>query len=141
MIKHLKSLTFGLSGLALGVALTYSALSWRSSDSQGEANSSCDKFDGPSVASARGMTISSHTTVCTTLGTSVVSYVYLHPSGQSPTAENLVFTYSQNGSDDSLGVEWIDERHVVLKVNHVSQVSKIQTTSGSVSIDYKIGGQ
>jgi hypothetical protein len=140
MMKPLKSLTLVLSGLALGVTLPYGVASWRSSDPQGEANSSCDKFDGPSIASGKGITVSSHTTACTTLGTSVVSYVYVHPSGQRPTAEHLVFRYSQSGSGDSLKVGWVDERHVVLQVDQVSQVSKMQTTSGSISIDYKIGG-
>lgn len=140
MMKPLKSSTLVLGGLALGVALTYGVFAWRSSDPQGEANSSCDRFDGPSIASGKGMTVSSHTTACTTLSTSVVSYVYVHPSGQRPTAEHLVFRYSQSGSGDALKVEWVDERHVVLQADHVSQVSKMQTTSDSISIDYKIGG-
>lgn len=141
MMKALKSLTFALSGLVLGVTLTCGVFLWRSSDPQGEANSSCDKFDGPSIASGKGMTVSSHTTACTAVGTSVVSYVYVHPSGQRPTAEHLVFRYSQSGRGESLKVEWINEQHVVLQADYVSQVSKIQTTAGSISIDYKIGGE
>lgn len=140
MMKPLKSGTLVLSGLVVGAALTYGVFSWHRSDPQGETNSSCDKFDGPAIASGKGMTVSSHTTACTTLGTSVVSYVYVHPSGQRPTAEHLVFRYSQSGSGDALKVEWVDERHVVLQADHVSQVSRIQTTSGSISIDYKLGG-
>lgn len=140
MTKPLRSLALVLIGLGFGAALTYGAFSWRNSDPQGEANSSCDKFAGLSVASGKGMTVSSHTTACTTLGTSVVSYVYVHPSGQRPTAEHLVFRCSQSSSDDSPKAEWIDERHVVLHVDHVRQITKIQTTSDSILIDYKIGG-
>ncbi|HRH38015.1 MAG TPA: hypothetical protein PK760_06705, partial [Flavobacteriales bacterium] len=92
------------------------------------------------IASGKGMTVSSHTTACTTLGTSVVSYVYVHPSDQRPGAEHLVFRYSQSSSGEPLKVEWIDERRIVLQTGHVSQVSKIQTTSGSVAINYKLGG-
>ena len=127
-------------GFVLGAALIHGAVSWRNSDPQGEANSSCDKFDQLLVANGKGMTVSSHTTACTTLGTSVVSYVYVHPSDRRPTAEHLVFRYSQGGGGDPLKVEWTDERHVLVQVNRVSQVSKVQTTAGPISIDYKIGG-
>jgi hypothetical protein len=140
MTNTLKSLALALVGLALGVASTVGVLSWLNSDPQGEANSSCDKFDGPSIANGKGMTVSSHTTACTTLGTSVVSYVYVHPADQRPATEHLVLRYSQSGSGDSLKVEWIDERHVLVQVRNVSRVSKIQTNAGSVSIDYKIEG-
>lgn len=139
MTKHQRSLAHILIGLAVCAALTYGALYWRS-DPQGEANSSCDKFVGSSVASGKGMTVSSHTTACTTLGTSVVSYVYVHPSDQRPGAEHLVFRYSQSSSDDPIKSEWVDDQHVVLRVGHVSQISKIQTSSGSILIDYEIGG-
>lgn len=132
--------TFVLIGLALGTALTIGVESWADTDPQGEANSNCDKFERTSIPSGRGMTVSSHTTACTTLGTSVVSYVYIHPSDQHPTAEHLVFRYTQGGSDDAIRIEWVDERHVLVKVERVSSVSKIQTTIGSVSLDYRIGG-
>lgn len=132
--------TFVLIGLALGMALTLGIESWRDTDPQGETNSNCDKLERSSIPSRMGMTVSSHTTACTTLGTSVVSYVYVHPSDQRPTAENLVFRYTQGGSDDAIRVEWVDERHVLVQVKRVSGVSKIQTTIGPVSIDYRIGG-
>lgn len=140
MMKPFKSLALVLGGLALGLASSYGMFHWLSSDPQGEANARCDKFDGPSIPNGKGMAVSSHTTACTTLGTSVVSYVYVHPSGQRPTAEHLVFRYSQSGSGESLKVEWSDERHVVLQADHVSQISRIETTSGSILIGYKIGG-
>ncbi len=127
-------------GLVLGVMGTYCAFAWINPDPQGNANSTCDKFEGPTIANGKGMTVSSHTTACTTLGTSVVNYVYIHPSAQLPTAEHLVFRYSQDGTGDLPKVVWIDERHVVLQVDRVTGVSKIQTTSGSISIDYKIQG-
>lgn len=132
--------TFLFVGIILGVALTYSTLTWLDSDPQGEANSNCDKFDQLSTANGKGMTVSSHTTACTTLGTSVLSYVYVHPSDQRPAAKHLVFRYSQSGSDDSLKTEWIDERHLTIQIKRVSRVSKLQTTFGLISIDYKIEG-
>lgn len=128
MMKPLKSLVLVLFGFAFGVTLTFGAFSLGNSDPQGDANFSCDKFAGPSIASGKGMTASSHTTACTTLGTSVVSYVYIHPSSQRPTAEHLVLRYSQSSNGDSLKIEWIDEGHVFVQVDHVSQVSKIQTS-------------
>lgn len=139
MTKYLRSPALLLMSFGFGAAVTYGAFSWRS-DPQGESNASCDKFAEMSVLSGKGMTVSSHTTACTTLGTSVVSYVYVHPSDQHPAAQHLVFRYSQSRSDDSLKVVWVDDRRIVLNVGHVSQITKIQTTLGLILIDYKIGG-
>lgn len=121
-----------LIGLALGA--------WLNSEPQGKANANCDRFPGPSVPNSTGMTVSSHTTACTTLGTSVVSYVYVHPSGTLPQAGDLVFRYSQGTSGGSLEVQWIDDRHVVLAVDQVTHVSKIRTSAGAIAIEYKLSG-
>jgi hypothetical protein len=88
--QDIQSIFLVLTGLALGAVGMYGAQSW-SGDPQGVASSNCQKFDEPSFASGKGMTVSSHTTACSTLGTSVVSYVYVHPSEKEPTPEDLVF--------------------------------------------------
>ena len=137
-MKSLKPFVHVSTGIIFGVALTFGVYLWSNSDSHGDTNSSCDKFDEPSIASGKGMTVSAHTTACTTIGSSVVSYVYIHPSNQRPTADNLVFRYSQNGGSDSLKVEWIDEGRVALQVEGVSHISKILTTYGSIAIAYRL---
>jgi len=129
---------FALIGFVLGSLFTYSTVSWSSRDRQGESNGNCDKFAGPSIANGKATTASLHTTACTTLGTSVVGYLYVHPTDQGPRVEHLVLTYSQSGVGESPTIQWTDERHLVVEVSHVSQASKIQTSSGAISIDFRI---
>lgn len=140
-MNNLKAWMLVFVGLVLGGVLAYGLSFWHTSDPQGDENASCGKFDGPTIANRKGLVVSSHTTTCSTLGTSVVSYVYVHPVDQSPTKDHLVFRYSQDGAGDVLQVAWRDERHVVLQVNRVTAVSKILTSSGTVLIDYNILGR
>ena len=139
-MNFLRPLALILIGVIVSLAGIFISTSLYDRDTQGEANSSCEKFDGPSSANGRGMTASSHTTACTTVGTSVVTYVYLHPSGQPPTAKHLVFRFSQSGDGDSLRFEWVNEQLIVVRVDHVSYISKIQTQADAILIRYNIGG-
>jgi hypothetical protein len=110
---------------------------WRA-DPQGEENSHCDQFDRASVSNKTGMTVSTHTTVCTTLGTSIATYVYVHASGERPNPANLVLRYAQAASADPPKISWLDQQHVVVEANHASGISKREEKFGPISIIYKI---
>jgi hypothetical protein len=110
-------------------------------DSQGEANAYCDKFDKTSIDNGSGMTISHHSTACTILGTSVIKYIYLHPTNLQPSKEHLIFRYSEIGGDDSFKVRWLNTNAISIQVDRVGQVSKLETEIGAVYISYKIGNQ
>jgi hypothetical protein len=127
-----------LIGVGLGSLLAYGAIYWLNRDRQGEPNSSCDKFAGPSITNGKGVAASFHTTACSTLGTSVVSYLYVHPIPQDPNDEHLVFVYSQSGLGEPAAIQWIDDNHLMVEVNHVSQVSRIRTSSGAILVGFKI---
>ena len=140
-MKLPKSVLHLLAGLVIGIGLTGSYLLLRDTEKQGEPNANCDKFAGPSVDNGKGMRASSHTTACTTLGTSVVHYVYVHPASQQSGPGDLVFSYSQDSIGTDLKVTWLKEDHLVLEVDRVTSVSRLHTARASIHIDYKIQGQ
>ena len=129
-------------GCAVGVGLSatefFSSSHFR--DQQGAENSNCDKLEEASVPGGVGMTVSFHTTACTTLGTSVVTYVYVHDAQVSAVAKDLVFSYSQSGKGDPLHATWTDARHVHLRMNDVRTIFKIEPNAGDISISYQIDG-
>ncbi|MBC5763771.1 hypothetical protein [Ramlibacter albus] len=137
MRKPSRSLLLLAAGLLVGSIATAVFVAWRA-DPQGEANAWCDKFAGGSVVNGQDMTVSWHTTACTTLGTSVVTYVYVHPSREAPGPSDLVLRYEARGVGDVLKATWIGERRVVLEVDDVSNISAMRTTAGPISIEYKI---
>lgn len=136
-----KSFIHGLVGLVIGLVLAFVGQGWYSSSLQGDANSFCDKFPEALFENGKGVTVSSHTTACTTVGTSVVSYVYVHPTVQRPDHDHLVLIYSQDGSSEPVKVEWLTGDHLQLKLNRVNQVAKMTTRAGAISINYTINGR
>lgn len=140
MMKRVKSLVPVLGAFVIGVLLAYAGMVLYDDDPQGDAGSACDKFPGPSLVSANGMKASSHTTACTTLGTSVVGYIYVHPTAKPPSSEYLVLRYSQGAQGQAPEMKWIDQHHLVLKTDRVTSISKIKTEMNSVSISYDISG-
>jgi len=135
MKPRVRSITIFAVFLVIGVAL---ALLFLRNDPQGEDSANCTQFDKFSVQSVSGMSVSAHTTVCTALSTTIVTYVYLHPSVQRATAKDLVFRYSQSATADVPKISWIDDQHVLIEANHVATVSKLEKKRGHVSIEYKI---
>ena len=121
----------------LGICVVL-ALIFLQNDPQGEENSDCMQVNKFSIQSDAGMSASEHTTICTTLSTTIVTYVYVHPSGQLPTAKYLVFRYSQLATADAPKIRWIDGQHVLVEPMHVETISKMKKRLASVSIDYKI---
>ena len=109
------------------------------SDPQGEESPYCEQYHKASLSNGAGMTVSTHSTVCTTLGTDIGAYVYVHPSDEPPTTSNLVFRYwPSSGGDGIPTVRWIDTQHLLVEANGVGGTSKRIENFGSVSITYRI---
>lgn len=108
------------------------------SDPQGEENSDCMHAKKFLIPGPNGMSASGHITVCSTPAASIVTYVYLHPSGALPTSKDLVFRYSQRATVEPPKIHWIDGQHLAVEAMHVETVSKKERTLHHVLIEYKI---
>jgi hypothetical protein len=133
-------LRYLLRGVIAAVILTFIAFGVLilRNDPQGEENLDCmhaKKFVTPGP---NGMSASGHITVCSTPAASIVTYVYLHPSGARPSSKDLVFRYSQRATVEPPKIDWIDGQHLSVEATHVLAVSKKERKLADVLIEYKI---
>jgi hypothetical protein len=110
-------------------------------DPQGESNSNCDVIERSTVPNGAGMEVSIHTTVCTTLGTSLGTYVHVHPTGVPESRNTLAFRFSPDPMLVEPRVEWVSREHIRISIKHVSQISKQEAVIGDVKIEYVVGTQ
>jgi hypothetical protein len=125
-----------LLGLLLLVAMGVWLL-WRA-DPQGEENEYCTQYDKQSVSSGGGTTASTYTTVCTTLGTDIMTYVHVHPLNEPMSSASLAFRYIPGTTAGSPRISWIGRDHLLVEADHVSSISKMKEKIGKVSVTYKI---
>ncbi|MEO7105018.1 MAG: hypothetical protein ABIZ09_01475 [Rhodoferax sp.] len=105
----------------------------------GQENANCEQTDRLQVSNGHGKVISAYTTVCTTLGTSVVSYVFVHDVTDHPRSTNLVFRYNQSGGAyQPIQLNWADPTHIVAKVRDVRDVELMEEQVGEISIQYVV---
>lgn len=123
--------------LFLGAGIVFVVHFWEV-DSQGEEDSACTQVEKLTFASEGGMSVSTHTTVCTALATVINTYVYVHHSEVPPVPKDLVLRYSQAASVDHPKIHWIDKGRVLIEANHVARISKMEKLHGDVSIKYKL---
>jgi hypothetical protein len=109
-------------------------------DPQGEATSNCDRLQSQAIDSGAGMTVSTHTTACTTLGTTIATYVYVHPTGSVGTKESLVFRFADIPGKENMQLSWLGPNKLLIRCGEIGSVTKLETTTGAVSIKYEIGG-
>jgi hypothetical protein len=111
----------------------------RGVDSEGEANSSCEQWPLPSVASQSGWAISGHITGCSPPAASVVNYVYIHPQDQKESIEFMVFRYEDSYKGDEITYKWVDARTVLISLRRAGQISRMHKSVGPIQIRYDIG--
>lgn len=104
----------------------------------GQENSNCEQSDRFQIPNGHGKVISAYTTVCTTLGTSVVSYVFVHDVTDHPRSANLVFRYNLAGGAYPVELNWADPTHIVVKVRDVRDIELMEEQVGAISIRYVI---
>jgi hypothetical protein len=109
-------------------------------DPQGEATSNCDRVQSQAIESGAGMTVSTHTTACTTLGTTIATYVYVHPTGSFETKASLVFRFAEIPGKENMHLSWLGPSTLLIRCSEIGSVTKLETTIGAVSIKYEIGG-
>jgi hypothetical protein len=127
--------------LWLGVALLIFGLLTRwllpSNDPQGGASYSCDNFEEPSVPNPSGWTVTWHTTACTTLGTDVATYIYVHPMESNEDPQSLVFRYFDAGGV-APEIRWVSNTDLRIKIDHVAEVTKQVKKVGEINVSYDI---
>lgn len=139
MIKRRWKLIVLLFAVVAFVALAVEWLQNRN-DPQGGSNPWCEDYDAPSIPNGAGMVVSIHTTICTTLGTDVGTYVHIHSLNASPNRKSLAFRFSPAGVDVP-NIKWIAPDIVRITIDHVSQVSKMRNMVNGVRVQYVIGKQ
>jgi hypothetical protein len=122
---------------ALGAMVTVFAID---RDPQGEATSNCDRVQAQAINNDAGMTVSTHTTACTTLGTTIATYVYVHPTGSVETKENLVFRFAEVPGKENMQLSWLGPNKILIRCGEIGSVTRLETTIGAISIKYEIGG-
>jgi hypothetical protein len=104
----------------------------------GQENAHCDQFDRFNISNGQGKVITAYTTVCTTLGTSVVSYVFVHDETDRPRTDNLIFRYTQSGGAQPVDLNWMDTSHISVKVRDIRDIGVMEEHAGAMSIQYVI---
>jgi len=105
-----------------------------SDDPQGGSNLWCDDEKLSSIPNGTDMEVSGHRTNCNTVGSDSVAYVHLHPKGQSESRSTLIFRY--DGNDPNM--RWIDDHHISIQADNISDVSKQVTLLEDISISYDL---
>lgn len=130
-----------ISRVAVGIALLGAVVGVfvfvNMTEGQGQENSDCMRADSFSIPGPAGMTASGYTTVCSPPAASIVTYVYVHRSGQALSPNELVFRYSQRATVDTPSIRWVDAQHVNIEATHVETVSKMQRRISMISIHYE----
>jgi hypothetical protein len=109
-------------------------------DPQGGASSWCDKMQEKPIPNSAGWTVTWHTTACTTLGTDVATYIYVHPTTSSEGRNSLVFRYFDAGGS-APEIRWVSNTDLKIKIDHVAGVTKQVKKIAGINISYDIGKQ
>jgi hypothetical protein len=129
-----------LLAVGLGICATLVALvahPWE--ERIGQENSDCMQYDRVSIPNGKGLVVTAYTTGCSPPAASVVSYVFVHDERGRPRSENLVFRYTQSaGGSEPIELKWMDENHISIKVQSVSDISVMAERAGAISILYEI---
>lgn len=116
---------------------------WRRyTDPQGDATADCDKVEMNPMPSPDGVWVASaHSTVCSGFGGDAATYVYVHPSSEANSSDNLISRYFEHGGAGGPKIQWVTGRQLKISIPEVGQITKRIASQGSVSIAYEIGGQ
>jgi hypothetical protein len=110
-----------------------------STDPQGGHSIFCsENEDFKPISNNRGWTVTGHWTNCGWMGGASQVYIFVHPENESESRSSLVFRYSDLGTEPYPVIEWQGESEVVIRVNRVSQITKILSSIGAIRITYKI---
>ena len=109
-------------------------------DPQGGSSPWCDDFEDASVPNGKGMTVSMHTTACTTLGTDIGTYVHVLRENEVRSRSSLAFRFAPHQPFEPR-IEWVSPTVVHIAVDRVSQVSKQSSAKNGVRIEYSIGAE
>jgi hypothetical protein len=130
-----------LLGSILLCTLAVASLLWHwhaDSDPQGDANVNCTKTDLDPIASATGLVVSGHNTVCDGFGGDSAIYIYVHRINEKESGDRLVLRYSERTDWDLPKIEWTGTNELRIRVKHAIQVTKRVTAVGPVKITYEI---
>lgn len=133
MVEMRRLLVIVVAIVGLAICLVWLAYS----DPQGEAGPDCVQANVFSLANAGGMSASSHTTICTALATTIVTYIYVHPSGQAPTSKDLIMRYSQESTADAPGIRWASDRRLLVRGLGVGLITKKKDKIVNINIEYE----
>jgi hypothetical protein len=130
-MKHPLVIIVAIVGLAI-------FLMWIAySEPQGEAGPDCVQVNVFSLANANGISASSHTTICTALATTIVTYIYVHPSEQMPSAKDLIMRYSQESTADAPRIFWVGDQRLLVQASGVGLITKRKDHIANINIEYK----
>lgn len=109
-------------------------------DPQGGASTWCDNIEEEPLPNSAGWTVTMHTTVCTSLGTDVATYVHVHPTTSGEGPDSLVFRYFNAGAS-APEIRWVSNTELKIKIDRVAEVTKQVKKIGGININYDIGKQ
>jgi hypothetical protein len=119
----------------ISMGLLYWIVPGDPNDPQGDATYFCDKMPLDSVTNGQGLVATAHTTACTTLGTDVATYIYVHKVDEADSSRALVFRFSSN---DEPRMNWINDRTLHIAVRDVDSFDKQIFRLDGVDITYTI---
>jgi hypothetical protein len=107
-------------------------------DPQGGAGLWCDNEELPSVRNSSDWIVTWHNTVCSGFGGNSAIYIYVHRIDEREDRENLIFRYFEHGGANLPKIEWLPDGRLLIKVDHVSQITKKIPKIDSINIEYEI---
>jgi hypothetical protein len=84
----------------------------------------CDNWDLNPVSNGAGWVVTGHTTACTTLGTTIATYLFVHKADEADDRSNMVLRYFETGRTGGPRVAWRGQNEAVIEVANIGPITK-----------------
>lgn len=108
------------------------------SDPVGGPGLSCDNWDLDPVKSGSGWIVTGHTTACTTFGTDIATYVFVHKEGDVDNRSNMVLRYFQSFETKGPFISWKGPNEVAIEIEAPDAITKSLNQIESVRVSLTV---
>jgi hypothetical protein len=126
-----------LAGTAIGIGGAWSAHRWQDPRTAEAAAAPCHLQRSTTSNTDQGVIIATRVEQCDMPGQRTRSAVHIYRTGETPTDDNLVFSFAQRVTDSPMTIVIADRRKLVLKVDQVTQVSRMRAVSASAGVEVR----
>lgn len=103
-------------------------------DPIGGSGASCDNWELEPVKSGSGWIATGHTTACTTFGTDIATYVFVHKEHEADDRSNMVLRYFQSFETKGPFISWRGPNEVAIEIAAPVAITKSLNQVDSVRV-------